>query len=60
VLDNSVTLAWLFNGELAAATQQVFDRVVADEAWVPSKQCGMLNPHLAKADTMTSFAAVPL
>lgn len=36
VLDSSVTLAWLYSDELAPATQQVFNRVTAAGAWVPS------------------------
>jgi predicted nucleic acid-binding protein len=36
VLDSSVTLSWLYSDELTPATQQVFDRVVSDGAWVPS------------------------
>lgn len=36
VLDSSVTLAWLYTDELAPATQQVLDRVIANGAWVPS------------------------
>jgi len=36
VLDSSVTLAWLYSDEIAPATQNVFDRVLADRAWVPS------------------------
>lgn len=36
VLDSSVTLAWLYSDELTPATQQVFDRVTAAGACVPS------------------------
>lgn len=36
VLDSSVTLAWVYSDELTPAAQQVFDRVIADGAWVPS------------------------
>jgi predicted nucleic acid-binding protein len=36
VLDTSVTLAWLYSDELTPATQQVFNRVTAAGAWVPS------------------------
>jgi predicted nucleic acid-binding protein len=36
VLDSSVTLAWLYSDELTPATQQVFDRVTASRAWVPT------------------------
>lgn len=36
VLDSSVTLAWLYSDEVTPATQQVFDIVVAERAWVPS------------------------
>jgi len=36
VLDSSVTLAWLYSDELTPAIQQVFDRVTASRAWVPS------------------------
>ena len=36
VLDSSVTLAWLYSDELTPATQQVFERVTADGACVPS------------------------
>ncbi len=37
VLDSSVTLSWLlYSEELTPATQQVFDCVVSDGAWVPS------------------------
>lgn len=36
ILDSSVTLSWLYSDELNPATQQVFDRVVTDGAWVPS------------------------
>ncbi|UFP95681.1 type II toxin-antitoxin system VapC family toxin [Gloeobacter morelensis] len=36
VLDSSVALAWLFSDEVTPATQNVFDTVLADRAWVPS------------------------
>lgn len=36
ILDSSVTLAWLYSDELTPATQQVFDRVVAEGACVPA------------------------
>ena len=36
VIDSSVTLAWLYSDEITAAVQEVFGRVVADHAWVPS------------------------
>lgn len=36
VLDSSVTLAWLYSDELTAPVQQVFERVTASRAWVPS------------------------
>lgn len=31
-----VTSSWLYSDELNPATQQVFNRVVTDGAWVPS------------------------
>ncbi len=36
VLDSSVTLAWLYSDELTDGVRQVFDRVTASRAWVPS------------------------
>ncbi|HEY6456287.1 MAG TPA: type II toxin-antitoxin system VapC family toxin [Steroidobacteraceae bacterium] len=36
VLDSSVTLAWLFSDELTEPVRQVFERVTASRAWVPS------------------------
>jgi predicted nucleic acid-binding protein len=36
VLDSSVTLAWLYSDPVTPATQQVFDIVLAERAWVPS------------------------
>jgi predicted nucleic acid-binding protein len=36
VLDSSVTLAWLCSDELTAPVTQVFERVTASRAWVPS------------------------
>jgi predicted nucleic acid-binding protein len=36
VLDSSVTLAWLYSDELTDPVRQVFDRVTATRAWVPS------------------------
>ena len=36
VLDSSVTLAWLYSNEGGAAVEEVFSRVVASRAWVPS------------------------
>lgn len=36
VLDSSVTLAWLYSDELTPAAQQIFERVTATGAWVPS------------------------
>jgi len=36
VLDSSVTLAWLYSDELTDPVRQVFERVTASRAWVPS------------------------
>jgi predicted nucleic acid-binding protein len=36
VLDSSVTLAWLYSDELTDPVRQVFERVTATRAWVPS------------------------
>ena len=36
VIDSSVTLAWLYSDEITAETQQVFERVTASRAWVPT------------------------
>lgn len=36
VLDSSIALAWLYSDEASAATQEVFDTVLAEQAWVPS------------------------
>ena len=36
VLDSSVTLAWLYSEELTEPIRQVFERVTASRAWVPS------------------------
>jgi predicted nucleic acid-binding protein len=36
VLDSSVALAWLYSDQVTPATQQVFDIVLAERAWVPS------------------------
>jgi predicted nucleic acid-binding protein len=36
VLDSSVTLAWLYSDELTGPVRQVFERVTATRAWVPS------------------------
>lgn len=36
VLDSSVTLAWLYSDELTDSVRQVFERVTATRAWVPS------------------------
>lgn len=36
VIDSSATLAWVLSGEVTPAIQQVFERVAAAHAWVPS------------------------
>jgi predicted nucleic acid-binding protein len=36
VLDSSVTLAWLHADEGTEAVEQVFDRIVSTNAWVPT------------------------
>jgi predicted nucleic acid-binding protein len=36
VLDSSFTLSWLYSDELTPVTQQIFDRVVFEGAWVLS------------------------
>lgn len=36
VLDSSITLAWLYSDELTDPVRQVFERVLASRAWVPS------------------------
>jgi predicted nucleic acid-binding protein len=36
VLDTSATLAWIYPGEQTAAIANIFDRVTASGAWVPS------------------------
>jgi predicted nucleic acid-binding protein len=36
VLDSSLTLSWLYSDELTPVTQQIFDHVVVEGAWVPS------------------------
>ncbi len=36
ILDSSATLAWFYVDEATAAIRQVFDRVAAGGAWVPS------------------------
>jgi predicted nucleic acid-binding protein len=36
VLDSSVALAWLHGDEMSGGTDDVFERVRADGAWVPS------------------------
>jgi predicted nucleic acid-binding protein len=36
VLDSSVALAWLYSDELTEPVRQVFERVTASRAWVPS------------------------
>jgi predicted nucleic acid-binding protein len=35
VIDSSATLAWIYSNERTAATERVFDMVVASGAWVP-------------------------
>lgn len=36
VLDSSVTIAWAYNDETTPQILEVFDRVIANGAWVPS------------------------
>ncbi|MEJ2377665.1 MAG: type II toxin-antitoxin system VapC family toxin [Pseudolabrys sp.] len=36
VIDSSVTLAWLYDGERSEPVERVFDTVIAIEAWVPT------------------------
>lgn len=36
VLDTSVTLAWTYSDETTRAVSDVFDRVIANGAWVPA------------------------
>jgi predicted nucleic acid-binding protein len=36
VLDSSVTIAWAYNDETTPQVLDVFDRVIANGAWVPS------------------------
>src|ERR1700722_19633531 len=36
VVDASVTLAWVYPGESTAPIEAVFDKVIEDDAWVPS------------------------
>jgi predicted nucleic acid-binding protein len=36
VLDSSVTIAWAYNDETTLPVLNVFDRIIANGAWVPS------------------------
>jgi predicted nucleic acid-binding protein len=36
VLDSSATLAWIYEDETTDAIREVFDIVIADDAWVPA------------------------
>jgi predicted nucleic acid-binding protein len=36
VLDSSATLAWIYNEETTPAVRDLFDRITAEGAWVPS------------------------
>jgi predicted nucleic acid-binding protein len=43
VIDSSVTLAWLYDDERTNQVERIFDRVVAEGAWVP----GLWRPEIA-------------
>ncbi len=36
VVDSSISLAWIYTGEMTLPVQQVFDRVITGRAWVPA------------------------
>ena len=59
VLDSSVTLAWAYSEETTPAVRDVFDRVIAEGAWVPAlwrfEVANVLEMGVRRARTDAAF-----
>jgi predicted nucleic acid-binding protein len=72
VLDSSITIAWAYNDETTPQVLDVFDRLIANGAWVPSlwrievanvlekKVRGRRNDAVFRDSALTNLSLLPI
>jgi predicted nucleic acid-binding protein len=72
VLDSSITIAWAYNDETTPQVLDVFDRLIANGAWVPSlwrievanvlemKVRGRRNDAVFRDNALTNLSLLPI